>query len=125
MQEANTLPISEQEASADQSPVPPPIDRLRGNVVATADIAHRQHRFVDLLDRNIGAVRKILDEAAEIVNLPLNGRNPTQLMRLVAGVQIDTRGDMTSGTTYPGVQAVSVNGGRGNTTTGPCCKIPA
>ena len=48
--------------------------------------------------------------------LPLNGRNPTQLMRLVAGVQIDVRTSVTSGTTYPGVQGVSVNGSRANST---------
>jgi hypothetical protein len=51
-----------------------------------------------------------------IEELPLNGRNATQLMRLVAGVTADPRADVTSGTTYPGVTPVSVNGGRSNTT---------
>jgi outer membrane receptor protein involved in Fe transport len=52
-----------------------------------------------------------------IENLPLNGRNPTQLMQLVAGVQADVlNSNVTSGTTYPGVTPVSVNGGRANTT---------
>ena len=37
-------------------------------------------------------------------------------MRLVAGVTADPRADVTSGTTYPGVTPVSVNGGRSNTT---------
>src|SRR5262249_40141162 len=55
---------------------------------------------------------KTVVDQQRIVELPLNGRNPTQLMRLIAGVQIDTRTDLTSGTTYPGAQPVSVNGGR-------------
>src|SRR5260370_26568202 len=37
-------------------------------------------------------------------------------MRLVAGVTADPRADVTSGTTYPGVTPVSVNGGRATTT---------
>ena len=52
-----------------------------------------------------------------IENLPLNGRNPVQLMQLVAGVTPDVQNaNVTSGTTYPGVTPVSVNGGRANTT---------
>ena len=67
------------------------------------------------IDTTTATLKTVVDQK-RIEDLPLNGRNPTQLMRLVAGVQIDTRGDVTSGTTYPGVQAVSVNGGRGNAT---------
>lgn len=59
---------------------------------------------------------KTVVDQKRIEELPLNGRNPTQLMRLVAGVQSDPRADVTSGTTYPGVTPVSVNGGRANTT---------
>ena len=46
--------------------------------------------------------------------MPLNGRNPTQLMRLVVGTVTDRRADITSGTTYPGIPRVSVNGTRAN-----------
>ncbi|HUS07586.1 MAG TPA: TonB-dependent receptor plug domain-containing protein, partial [Bryobacteraceae bacterium] len=67
------------------------------------------------IDTTTATLKTVVDQK-RIEDLPLNGRNPTQLMRLVAGVQIDTRTDVTSGTTYPGVQAVSVNGGRGNAT---------
>ena len=51
-----------------------------------------------------------------IEQLPLNGRNPTQLMQLVAGVLTDTRTSLTSGATYPGIQPVSSSGARANTT---------
>ncbi len=60
-------------------------------------------------------LKAVIDQR-RIEDLPLNGRNPTQLMRLVAGVEIDTRSDVTSGQTYPGVTPVSVNGGRSNAT---------
>src|SRR5258708_2258849 len=48
--------------------------------------------------------------------LPLNGRDPVQLIRLVAGVSLYNGSGLTSGTTYPGVVSVSVNGNRGNST---------
>jgi len=67
------------------------------------------------VDTTTATLRTVVDQK-RIEDLPLNGRNPTQLMRLVAGVQLDTRADITSGTTYPGVQGVSVNGGRSNAT---------
>ena len=67
------------------------------------------------VDTTTATLRTVVDQK-RIEDLPLNGRNPTQLMRLVAGVQLDTRADITSGTTYPGVQGVSVNGGRANAT---------
>ncbi|MBL8210438.1 MAG: TonB-dependent receptor [Bryobacterales bacterium] len=67
------------------------------------------------VDTTSSTLKNVVDQK-RIAELPLNGRNPTQLMRLVAGVVIDTRADVTSGTTYPGTTPVSVNGGRGNTT---------
>jgi hypothetical protein len=63
-----------------------------------------------------GATLKAVVDQKRIEDLPLNGRNAVQLMRLVAGVTADPRADVTSGTTYPGVTPVSVNGGRANTT---------
>lgn len=60
-------------------------------------------------------LKAVVDER-RIEELPLNGRNATQLMRLVVGTVTDLRADTTSGTTYPGSTAVSVNGGRSNTT---------
>ncbi len=62
------------------------------------------------------ATLKTVVDTKRIEELPLNGRNATQLMRLVAGVTADPRGDVTSGTTYPGVTPVSVNGSRANMT---------
>jgi outer membrane receptor protein involved in Fe transport len=47
---------------------------------------------------------------------PLNGRDPVQLMMLVAGVQPYNGAGLTSGTTYPGLGGVTVNGNRGNST---------
>ncbi|HEY2934198.1 MAG TPA: carboxypeptidase regulatory-like domain-containing protein [Acidobacteriota bacterium] len=67
------------------------------------------------VDTETATLKTVVDQK-RIEELPLNGRNPTQLMRLVAGVQADPRADVLSGTTYPGVVPVSVNGGRANTT---------
>jgi hypothetical protein len=61
-----------------------------------------------------GTLKTIVDQE-RIEKLPLNGRNPTQLMTLVAGVLPD-RSDLTSGATYPGVRPVASSGARGNTT---------
>jgi len=66
------------------------------------------------VDTSTGTLKTVVDQE-RIENLPLNGRNPTQLMTLVAGVLSD-RTDLTSGATYPGTQPVSSSGARGNTT---------
>src|SRR5499426_515254 len=66
------------------------------------------------VDTISSTLKNVIDQR-RINELPLNGRNPTSLMLLVAGVQVD-RSDLLSGTTYPGVTPVSSNGGRGNTT---------
>jgi hypothetical protein len=67
------------------------------------------------VDTTTGTLRTVVDQD-RIEKLPLNGRNPTQLMQLVAGVQPDTRTSLTSGATYPGIQPVSSSGARANTT---------
>jgi hypothetical protein len=61
------------------------------------------------------SLRSVIDER-RVEDLPLNGRDPVQLMRLVAGVSLYNGSGLTSGTTYPGVVSVSVNGNRGNST---------
>ena len=66
------------------------------------------------VDTVSGTLRTVVDQE-RIENLPLNGRNATQLMTLVAGVLPD-RSDLTSGATYPGTSPVSSSGARGNTT---------
>jgi hypothetical protein len=66
------------------------------------------------VDTSTGTLKTVVDKE-RIENLPLNGRNPTQLMTLVAGVLPD-RSDLTSGATYPGTSPVSSSGARGNTT---------
>ena len=55
------------------------------------------------VDTVTGTLKTVVDQE-RIENLPLNGRNPTQLMTLVAGVLPD-RSDLTSGATYPGTSA--------------------
>ena len=65
---------------------------------------------------SVSSTLKTVVDQQQIETLPLNGRNPTQLMQLVAGVSADTRTSLTSGATYPGVQPVSSSGARGNTT---------
>ncbi|HET8548687.1 MAG TPA: carboxypeptidase regulatory-like domain-containing protein [Bryobacteraceae bacterium] len=67
------------------------------------------------VDTTTSTLKAVVDQK-RIEELPLNGRNPTQLMRLVVGTVTDARADVTSGTTYPGVVPVSVNGSRANAT---------
>jgi hypothetical protein len=66
------------------------------------------------VDTSTAVLKSVVDQK-RIEDLPLNGRNPTQLMRLIVGTATDWRADTTSGTTYPGVRGgVSVNGSRSN-----------
>lgn len=66
------------------------------------------------VDTETGTLKTVVDQR-RIEDLPLNGRDALQLMRLVAGVQTYQGSGVTSDSTYPGVVPVSVNGGRGNT----------
>ncbi len=68
-----------------------------------------------VVDTTTATLKTVVDQK-RIEELPLNGRNPTQLMQLIVGVVRDTRADVASGTTYPGTQPVSVNGNRSNST---------
>lgn len=74
------------------------------SVVADAARVITSPALSNVVDRNL------------VENLPLLGRNPSQLLQLVPGVTPDRRSDLTSGATYPGVEPISVGGGRGNTT---------
>jgi outer membrane receptor protein involved in Fe transport len=67
------------------------------------------------VDTTTSTLKTVVDQQ-RIETLPLNGRNPTQLLLLVPGVSPDTRTSLTSGATYPGVQPVSSSGARGNST---------
>lgn len=83
-----------------------------GDVAETVDVS----ALAETVDTNSITLKNVVDQQ-RIENLPLNGRNATQLMQLVAGVQPDNQNaNVTSGTTYPGVTPVAVNGGRANTT---------
>lgn len=62
------------------------------------------------------ATLKAVVDTKRIEELPLNGRNAAQLMRLITGVTNDPNASVTSGTTYPGTNPVSINGNRSNTT---------
>lgn len=83
-----------------------------GAVAETVTVASE----VVTVDTTTAVLKTVVDQK-RIVELPLNGRNPLQLMRLVVGTATDWRADTTSGTTYPGVRGgVSVNGSRANAT---------
>ncbi len=82
-----------------------------GETVETVTVSAQ----VVTVDTQTPTLKQVVD-LRRIAELPLNGRDPTQLMRLVVGVQADPRADVTSGTTYPGITPVSVNGGRANAT---------
>lgn len=68
-----------------------------------------------VVDTTSATLKAVVDQQ-RIEELPLNGRNATQLMRLITGVTNDPNANVTSGTTYPGTNPVSVNGNRSNTT---------
>lgn len=84
------------------------------NVAGTTEAVTVSSSVVNV-DTTSATLRTVVDQK-RIEELPLNGRNATQLMKLVAGVVEDRRADVTSGTTYPGTSPVSVNGGRSNAT---------
>ena len=72
------------------------------------------------VDTESPTLKTVIDQS-RVEDLPLNGRDPVQLTRLVAGVGQYNGAGVTSGTTYPGsggtgVVGLSINGGRGNTT---------
>lgn len=87
---------------------------IKLSVGATTETVTVQGSAV-VVDTTTATLKTVVDQR-RIEELPLNGRNPTQLMRLVAGVTNDPGANVTSGTTYPGTNPVSVNGGRSNTT---------
>ena len=82
-----------------------------GEVTETVEVAAE----VIGVDTQTATLKTVVDQR-RVEGLPLNGRDPIQLMRLVAGVSIYRGAGVTSGTTYPGVTPVSVNGSRGNAT---------
>jgi hypothetical protein len=66
--------------------------------------------------RNTG-IGQVIDEK-QIVNLPLNGRQPTQLVLLSGAAVINNTGGLVgSQRQYPSALAISVAGGTGNATT--------
>jgi len=84
------------------------------NVGSTSDTITVDANAVTV-DTTTSTLKTVVDQK-RIEELPLNGRNATQLMRLVVGVTSDPNANVTSGTTYPGTVPVSVNGGRSNAT---------
>jgi outer membrane receptor protein involved in Fe transport len=87
---------------------------VRLTVGATSDTITVEANAVTV-DTTSSTLKSVVDQK-RIEELPLNGRNATQLMRLVVGVTSDPNANVTSGTTYPGTNPVSVNGGRSNAT---------
>jgi hypothetical protein len=82
-----------------------------GNVAETVTVSG----LARTVDTTTSTLKTVVDQQ-RIETLPLNGRNPTQLLLLVPGMSPDPRTSLTSGATYPGVQAVSSSGARGNST---------
>ncbi len=67
------------------------------------------------IDTQSSTLKTVVDQA-RIEELPLDGRNPADLLRLVPGVAPYSGAGLTSGTTYPGAVNVTIGGSRGNTT---------
>ncbi len=98
--------------------------QLQVNEVSRVDVTMQVGQLTESVEVQASVVtvntedatlRTVVDQR-RVENLPLNGRDPVQLMRLVAGVSLYQGTGVTSGTTYPGVPAVSVSGNRGNST---------
>jgi len=68
-----------------------------------------------LVDTRSGTIADVIT-AAQVTNLPLNGRNTQQLMALQAGVQYSGGGGMQNSAVNPSVQVYAVAGARGNQT---------
>jgi hypothetical protein len=98
--------------------------RLQLNENARLDITMQIGQLAETVEVSAPAIAvntesatlKTVVDRRRVEALPLNGRDPAQLMRLVAGVSLYSGSGLTSGTTYPGVVSVSVNGNRGNST---------
>ncbi|MBI2686860.1 MAG: TonB-dependent receptor [Acidobacteria bacterium] len=98
--------------------------RLQVNEVARVDVRMSVGAITETVtvqgnaltvDTTSSTLKAVVDQK-RIEELPLNGRNATQLMRLIVGVTNDPTANVTSGTTYPGTNPVSVNGSRSNAT---------
>src|SRR5204862_789774 len=70
-----------------------------------------QSPLVDTSSTGVGA----LVPQEQIVGLPLNGRQATQLV-LLSGAAVDVPNGLTSNRQYPNAVAISVAGGTGNST---------
>src|SRR6266704_1542662 len=84
------------------------------NVGSTTDTV-TESAAATVVDTTTATLKAVVDQK-RIEELPLNGRNATQLMRLIVGVTHAPNAGVTSGTTYPGTHPVSVNGNRSNNT---------
>ncbi len=98
--------------------------RLQVNEAARVDIVLQVGQMTETVqveasvvnvDTQTPTLKTVIDQR-RVEDLPLNGRDPVQLMRLVAGVAVYAGSGLTSDTTYPGVVSVTVNGSRGNAT---------
>jgi hypothetical protein len=73
----------------------------------------------ELVDTRSGTLRQTVDER-RITDVPLQGRNAASLVLLAPGtVDLQTanargKGDASQSSSYPGIQAISVNGARGD-----------
>jgi hypothetical protein len=61
------------------------------------------------------SVGQVIDQQ-RVVDLPLNGRNPAQLISLSGAAVVNTTGGIATNLNYPTVAAFSVAGGQGNQT---------
>ncbi len=65
------------------------------------------------VDTTTGTISTVVDQA-QILDLPLNGRNAAQLTSLVAGAVTTPNARATQGLTIPNDVTISTNGSRGN-----------
>jgi hypothetical protein len=70
---------------------------------------------VDMVETQQNAITQVIDQK-RMVDLPLNGRQPTQLILISGAAVVAPAGDMTGSKNYPSSITISVAGGQANGT---------
>lgn len=82
-----------------------------GGVTETVEVT----AGANLVETQQNSISQVIDEK-RIVDLPLNGRQPTQLVLISGAAVVAPAGDMTGSKNYPSSITISIAGGQANAT---------